>query len=198
MKLLLLPVLLATCVRAGLGSQLQACGSALTDILSLVCRNQFHEPAKRSLIPKASEFRLGRGRRFAVGRGRRFAVGQKRGGVVEECCFSSCSYENLLLYCSQSVDPIDIFTAARDDSSTRRPFLSSPSTTTTTTTRATATITSSTSPQTTTTTHAKPEVGAGEADDKAAQAAWALSRRWFYVNRLGRFRGQVGRRIINM
>jgi hypothetical protein len=28
-------------------------------------------------------------------------VAQKRGGVVEECCFSSCSYENLLLYCSQ-------------------------------------------------------------------------------------------------
>ena len=53
------------------------------------------------LPSEASEFRLGRGRRFAVGRGRRFAVGQKRGGVVEECCFSSCSYENLLLYCSQ-------------------------------------------------------------------------------------------------
>lgn len=34
-------------------------------------------------------------------RSRRFAVAQKRGGVVEECCFSSCSYENLLLYCSQ-------------------------------------------------------------------------------------------------
>lgn len=34
-------------------------------------------------------------------RSRQFAVAQKRGGVVEECCFSSCSYENLLLYCSQ-------------------------------------------------------------------------------------------------
>lgn len=45
------------------------------------------------LPSEASEFRLGRGRRFAVG--------QKRGGVVEECCFSSCSYDNLLLYCSQ-------------------------------------------------------------------------------------------------
>ena len=57
MKLLLLPVLLATCVRAGLGSQLQACGSALTDILSLVCRNQFHEPTKRSLIPSKNNNR---------------------------------------------------------------------------------------------------------------------------------------------
>lgn len=44
----------------------------------------------------------------------------------------------------------------------------------------------------------KPEDQA-ELDEKAAAAAaWALSRRWFYVNRLGRFRGQVGRRIINM
>ena len=57
MKLLLLPVLLATCVRTGLGSQLQACGSALTDILSLVCRNQFHEPTKRSLIPSKNNNR---------------------------------------------------------------------------------------------------------------------------------------------
>lgn len=47
----LLSLTLASCLRAGVGSQLQACGSALTDILSLVCRNQFHAPTKRTNVP---------------------------------------------------------------------------------------------------------------------------------------------------
>lgn len=89
----------------------------------------------------------------------------------------------------QSVDPLDVFTAARVGSSsttTQRPITTT-STPTTTTPISVLTVTEN-----------KPEDQA-ELDEKAAAAAaWALSRRWFYVNRLGRFRGQVGRRIINM
>nr|XP_011455161.2 insulin-like peptide [Crassostrea gigas] len=182
----LLSVTFVSCLRVGVGSQLQACGSALTDILSLVCRNQFHAPAKRISDPMVNDIEeLARYKRS-----RQFAVAQKRGGVVEECCFSSCSYENLLLYCSQSVDPLDVFTAARVGSSsttTQRPITTTSTPTATTTPLSVLTVTGH-----------KPEDQA-ELDEKAAAAAaWALSRRWFYVNRLGRFRGQVGRRIINM
>lgn len=182
----LLSLTLASCLRAGVGSQLQACGSALTDILSLVCRNQFHAPTKRTNVPSTLVNDIDVLTRYK--RSRQFAVAQKRGGVVEECCFSSCSYENLLLYCSQSVDPLDVFTTARIGSSTtaQRPMTT------------TFIPTTATTPLSVLTVDHKPEDQA-ELDEKAAAAAaWALSRRWFYVNRLGRFRGQVGRRIINM
>lgn len=90
----------------------------------------------------------------------------------------------------QNVDPLDVFTAARVGSSsttTQRPITTTSTPTATTTPLSVLTVTGH-----------KPEDQA-ELDEKAAAAAaWALSRRWFYVNRLGRFRGQVGRRIINM
>ncbi|XP_062620149.1 insulin-like growth factor I [Saccostrea cucullata] len=178
---LLVTVLFAIILQLGAGNELQACGSALTDILSLVCRNQFHDAAKRQYLTEREE----KGSRLK----RRFSAEQKRGGVVEECCFSSCSYENLLLYCSQSIDPIDVFAAVQaETTTTRRP--------TTTTTRITTTAAAQT---TTTITAGNKPTTPGHADNKIVDsAAWSLTRRWFYVNRLGRFRGQVGRRIINM
>lgn len=81
------------------------------------------------------------------------------------------------------MEPIDIFTAARDG---------------TTTTLRQSTTRTNTTPSPTTAAVAIPTDKSqhqAEMDDKSA---WALSRRWFYVNRLGRFRGQGGRRIINM
>ncbi|XP_061177384.1 bombyxin-related peptide B-like [Saccostrea echinata] len=179
----LVTVLFATFLQLGAGNQLQACGSALTDILSLVCRNQFHDAAKRQYITGEISIQI---ILWIYKRERRFTAEQKRGGVVEECCFSSCSYENLLLYCSQSIDPVDVFAAARAETTTTiRP----PTTRITTTAGHTTTITTTTN---------KPTASRHGDNKDIDNAAWSLTRRWFYVNRLGRFRGQVGRRIINM
>ncbi|KAK3098804.1 hypothetical protein FSP39_023286 [Pinctada imbricata] len=81
---------MVTIAPVSIEGNIQACGSDLTDLLSLLCGNQFHGPGKRST---GSEVRN-------IGQ----QIIQKRSGVVDECCHTQCDFNTLQLYCRQAPD----------------------------------------------------------------------------------------------
>ncbi|KAM4652184.1 insulin-like [Discoglossus pictus] len=68
------------------------CGSHLVDALLMVCEDRgfFYKSWKASVQRKNPHLTAQHGRR----------ANKKRQGIVEKCCFSSCTYYDLESYCN--------------------------------------------------------------------------------------------------
>ncbi|XP_067142333.1 insulin-like [Centruroides vittatus] len=94
--------------------KIQACGSELADALSLVCNGSYYSPPsaiqrKRffytyddlsnpywNLVARQYGYPFRRISPF-------FSNREKKRGVVNECCHSSCTFQQISAYCNQSV-----------------------------------------------------------------------------------------------
>lgn len=89
------------------------CGSSLSTTLQLVCEGGYNIPEKRHYggdpFPRYSPLQgIILGKREAVSYLSKRAAGTKFQGIVCECCYNSCSWEELIQYCLYSRKKRDI------------------------------------------------------------------------------------------